>query len=69
MIRPRLFCRMPPVFSTSRVTRKTLLRFVSMTSFHNSSAMSAVTPPPDRPALLTTTSTVPKRSTAASTHR
>ncbi len=67
MIRPQPRSRMPPVLSTSRVTRKTLLRLVSMTSSHSSSAMSAVTPPPLRPALLTRTSTVPKWSTAART--
>lgn len=67
MIRPRLFSRMPPARSTSRVTVKTLVRLVAMTSSHSSSAMSAVTPPPLRPALLTRTSIVPYRSTAAAT--
>ncbi len=66
-MRPQDLARIPPAFSTSRVIRKTLLRLVSMTSNQSSSAMSAVTPPPLRPALLTSTSTVPKRSTVAAT--
>ncbi|OLT12365.1 hypothetical protein BJF78_03860 [Pseudonocardia sp. CNS-139] len=66
--RPLPFASIPPSFSTVFVTRKTLFRFVSITSYQRSSAISAVAPPPGRPALLTRTSTGPYRSTAAPTN-
>lgn len=67
MIRPWGESARPPFLSTSRVIRNTLLRLVSMMSYQSSSAMSAVTPPPLRPALLTRTVRGPYRSTAART--
>src|SRR6185437_60008 len=45
----------------------TLLRFVSITEYHSSSVISAVTPPPLRPALFTRTPSGPNCSTAAAT--
>ncbi len=67
MIRPRGRSSIPPAASTSRVTRKTLLRLVSTTSYQISSGSWAVTPPPLRPALLTRTSTGPNAATAVAT--
>lgn len=59
---------MPPTVNTSRVIRNTLFRLVSITSAHNSSEIPAVTPPPLRPALFTSVSTAPNRSTAPATN-